>query len=196
MPLNGRYSTLTIRIRIPDQPEWAHDVVLNATIAWNKAQAWYQESNLSAPVYTFVETNDTTATSTVSFNMPAAYAGIAVGWTDYTFARGSRTSIISTETYLDPSVFNQAQENNMTARRYAFWLALHETGRILGLGSVLDSQDIMDPQATPERVTQVPTLSTLDLYAVYVLAMGNAPNFVTLPSDIPNVLTFATFFLP
>jgi hypothetical protein len=196
IPINGRYSTLTIAIYIPAYPKWAHDVVLNATIAWNKAQAWYSQSNASALTYKFVETNDRTATATVSFDMPKAYAGIAVGWTDYKFARSSRTSIISTQTYLDPSIFNQGQENNLTVRWYAFWLALHELGRILGLGSVLDGQDIMEPRATPERASQIPRISTLDLYAIQVLALGATPPFVTLPSGVPNELTVATFFLP
>jgi len=196
IPINGRYSTLTISIYIPAYPRWAHDVVLNATIAWNKAQAWYSQSNASAPTYRFVETSDGTATAIVTFDMPKAYAGIAVGWTDYKFARGSRTSITSTQTYLDPTVFNQGQESNMTARHLAFWLALHELGRILGLGSVLDGQDIMEPRATPERATQIPRLSTLDLYAIQVLALGATPPFVTLPGGVPNELTLATFFLP
>ena len=196
IPINGRYSTLTIPIYIPAYPKWAHDVVLNATIAWNKAQAWYSQSNASAPTYRFVETSDGTATAIVTFDMPKAYAGIAVGWTDYKFARGSRTSITSTQTYLDPTVFSQGQESNMTARHLAFWLALHELGRILGLGSVLDGQDIMEPRATPERASQIPRLSTLDLYAIQVLALGATPPFVTLPGGVPNELTLATFFLP
>jgi len=100
IPINGRYSTLTIKIYIPPSPKWAHDVVLNATIAWNRAQLWNLQNNPTATLYTFLETDDGTATSTVSFTMPAAYAAIAVGWTTYKFTPGSRTSIASTQTYL------------------------------------------------------------------------------------------------
>ena len=107
----------------------------------------------------------------------------------------SRSSIISTQTFLDPSVFNEAQESNATAQLYAFRLALHEFGRILGLGSVLDGQDLMDPQGTPERALQPPVFSTLDLYAVHVLASGNAPAFVTLPSNMQNQLIDASALL-
>lgn len=195
IPINGRFANNIITIRIPATPRWAHDVVLNATIAWNYAQTWYARYNASTPRFTFVELGDGHATATVSFDMPKAYAGIAVGWTEYTFARGSRTTIVSTKTYLDPSVFNQAQEQNATARRIAFWLALHELGRILGLGSVLDGQDIMEPRAMPERVNEVPRLSTLDLYAIRVLASGNAPPFVTLPDGVQNELLRVTLFL-
>ena len=196
IPINGRYSVLTIKIYIPTFPKWAHDVVLNATIAWNRAQLWNLKDNPTPTLYTFVETHDGTATSLVSFSMPAAFASIAVGWTTYTFAPGSRTSIISTQTYLTPSIFNDAQGSNATARRYAFWLALHELGRVLGLGSILDGRDIMEPRYTPQRVSQVPRISTLDLYALHVLAQGTAPNFVTLPDGVQDQLTPVTLFLP
>ncbi|MGA2626603.1 MAG: hypothetical protein ABSF63_06035 [Candidatus Bathyarchaeia archaeon] len=195
IPINGRYSILTIKIYIPAFPKWAHDVVLNATIAWNRAQLWNLQNNPTATLYNFVETDDGTATSLVSFSMPAAYASIAVGWTTYKFAPGSRTSIISTQTYLTPTVFNEAQASNATARQYAFWLALHELGRILGLGSILDGKDIMEPRYTPARVTQIPNLSTLDLYALHVLAQGSAPNFVTLPDGVQDQFTPVTVFL-
>jgi hypothetical protein len=195
IPIQGRYSVLTIKIYIPTTPKWAHDVVLNATLAWNKAQLWNLQNNPPTTVYQFVETDDGTATSTVSFSMPAAYASIAVGWTTYKFAPGSRTSIASTQTYLTPTVFNEAQGSNATARSYAFWLALHELGRILGLGSILDGKDIMEPRYTSARVAQVPKLSTLDLYALHVLAQGSAPNFVTLPDGVQDQFTPVTIFL-
>jgi hypothetical protein len=196
IPITGRYSELTIKIFIPSSPQWAYDVVLNATNAWNQAQLWYLQNTPSATAYTFVETNDGTATSAVSFSMPAEFASIAVGWTSYKFAAGSRTSITSTQTYLTPRIFNDAGASNATARRYAFWLALHELGRILGLGSVLDGKDIMEPRYTPERVSGTPMLSTLDLYAVHVLAEGQAPTFVTLPYGVQDQLVLATSFLP
>jgi len=195
IPINGRYSSLTIKIYIPPCPKWAHDIVLNATIAWNRAQLWNLPTNSVATLYTFAETDDGTATSILSFTMSAAYASIAVGWTNYKFTTGSRTSIASTQTYLTPTVFNEAQAGNATAREYAFWLSLHELGRILGLGSVLDGRDIMEPRYTPQRVTQVPTLSTLDLYALHVLAQGSAPNFVTLPDGVQDQFTPVTAFL-
>jgi len=196
IPINGRYSVLTIKIYIPLTPKWAHDVVLNAAIAWNEAQALYLQDNPTATVYNFVETDDGTATSIVSFSMPAAYASIAVGWTNYKFAPGSRISIISTQTYLTPTIFNDAQGSNATANRYAFWLALHELGRILGLGSIMDGKDIMEPRYFPARVDEVPQFSTLDLYALHVIALGNPPNFVTLPDGLQNQFTPVTSFLP
>jgi len=196
IPIIGRYSSLTIPIYIPASPAWAHDIVLNATIAWNQAQLSYQEATPVATVYSFVEADYGAASSVVSFSMPSAYASLAVGWTNYNFAPGSRTSIVSTRTYLTPTVFNPAQVGNETARRYAFWLALHELGRILGLGSVLDGKDIMEPRYTAARIDDVPNFSTLDLYALQVLAQGSAPNFVTLPAGVQDQLAPATAFLP
>ena len=196
IPIIGRYSVLTIKIYIPTTPKWAHDVVVNATLAWNRAQFSSLQTNPAATVYQFVETDDGTATSTVSFSMPAAYASIAVGWTDFKYAPGSRTTIISTHTYLTPAVFSESQAANATARRYAFWLALHELGRILGLGSLMDGQDIMEPRYTPQRVTQVPRISTIDVYALHILASGSAPAFVTLPDGTQNQLIPVTALLP
>jgi len=192
IPIIGRYSSLMISVSIPQSPAWAHDVVVNAMVAWNQAQLWQSSAG---PVYTFVEVNDGLANAKVSFDMPKAYAGIAVGWTNYKFEPGSRTLIKSTQTYLDPATFNVAQVGNLTAQHYAFWLALHELGRVLGLGSILDSSDIMDPLATPARASQPPTLSTLDLYAVHVLASGSAPTFITLPASILNQRLDARTFL-
>jgi len=192
IPINGREPTLVIGLQIQATPTWAHDVVLNASLVWNQAQVWYQQTSSSkGAVYTFVEANDGSAT--VNFNMPQAYSKIAVGWTNFKFAPSSRIIIASTQTFLDPNVFNAAQENNATARQIAFWLALHELGRVLGLGSVLDSHDIMDPLWTPNRV--FPMISILDIYALHVLASGVAPNFVTLPSSAENTLLDARTFL-
>ena len=196
IPIEGRYSVLPIKIYIPTFPKWAHDIVLNATLAWNTAQLWNLQNNPTATRYNFVETDDGTATSLVSFSMPSAYASMAVGWTTYKFAPGSRTAIVATQTYLTPTVFNDAQGSNATATQYAFWLALHELGRVLGLGSVLDGQDIMEPWYTPDTLTPIPKLSTLDLYAVQVLAQGSAPNFVTLPDGVQDQFTPVTSFLP
>jgi hypothetical protein len=127
--------------------------------------------------------------------MPEAYAGFAVGWTEYDYVPYSNYTIRSTITYLDPSAFTPSQANNDTARQYAFRLALHELGRILGLGSILDGRDIMDPRDTINRARESPMISTLDLYALQVLASGNAPDFVTLPSNIQDQLIDASLFL-
>ena len=192
MPIIGRYSSLTITISIPSTPIWAHDVVLNASIAWNQAQAWYRTLP-NDYAFSFVESSQ--ASAVISFSMPQAYVGFAVGWTDYKFAPSSKY-IVSSKTYLEPFVFNSAQENNGTARQYAFRLAVHELGRILGLGSVLDGKDVMDPRSTPARATEPVMFSTLDLYALEVLASANTPPVsVTLPGGVQNLTVNAGMML-
>jgi hypothetical protein len=193
MPIIDRYSSLTIGLQIPRTPTWAHDIVLNASIAWNQAQLWFdQAASASGVTYTFVESDQ--ASAVISFSMPSAYSGFAVGWTNYKYAPSSK-NIILTQTFLDPNVFSSSQENNATAREYALRLALHELGRILGLGSVFDGRDIMDPRNTPGRVNEAPLLSTLDLYATHVLALGSAPNAVTLPSTVQDQAIDARSFM-
>jgi len=181
-----------IGVRIPSTPKWAHDTVVNATVTWNEAQSWYQESEpTQGQVYSLEESPDGGAE--ISFTMPSAYSEIAVGWTTYELAPSSKT-ITATHTYLDSAIFSADQSNNLTARQYAFRLALHELGRVLGLGSLLDGRDIMDPRSNPSRVHETPVLSTLDLYALSVLASGYAPNFVTLLGNVSNEFVEATSF--
>lgn len=194
IPVNGRFTAFTVGVQIPQTPKWAHDVVLNATIAWNEAQKWYQQNIESGQTYTFIESS--TASVRVAFGIPAAYSGFAVGWTDYRFTPSSKVSIASAQVFLDGNVFSATQENNSTARRYAFRLAMHELGHVLGLGHVLDGKDIMDPRGPAYLTTQQPLLSTLDLYAIHVLASAqNVPAFIFLSSAVTYQLIDARKFL-
>ncbi len=171
IPINGRFATSKIALRIPSTPKWAHDVVLNASLAWNNGQLWFQHTYFpDGSVYKFIESNK--ANATITYAIPPMCGDLAVGWTDYAFSPSSPI-IVSTRTYLDPAVFNVTQGPNATANQYAFRLALHELGRVLGLGNVINGNDIMDPLATPDHATQPPMLSTLDLFAVHVLASEN-----------------------
>ena len=144
-------------------------------------------------MFNFAESK--TGEVSVEFGMPASYKGFAVGWTEYRFAPTTPGIIASAHVFLDGRIFNSTQEGNATARRYAFWIALHELGRVLGLGSVLDGKDIMDPRATYRNADQ-PMLSTLDLYAVQFLASSFTPaSFVHLPGTIQYELVNAWNFL-
>lgn len=183
IPVNGRWSNSKITLAIPPTPRWAHDVVVNASLVWNRAQVWFQDNFVPFDnAYSFIESEP--GNVSVSFTMPPKYGCVAVGWTDYQFALSS-TTILAAHTYLDQSVFSAIQENNVTARQYALRLALHELGRVLGLGSVIDSRDIMNPLATPSRGDDPPMLSTLDLFAVHVLASRTSLtySFITLNTD-------------
>lgn len=187
IPINGRPSNFTIGLRIPSSPRWAHDVVLNATRAWNVAQIWFhQVLNGHGRVYTFILSE--AGEVVVNFNIPARYSSFAVGWTDYAFAVSSKV-IVSARVFLDHDIFNSTRNDDAAQTQYAFRIALHELGRVLGLGSILDERDIMDPRKSDYATTKQPLLSTLDLYALHVLASGDVvPSSVTLPATIPYAL--------
>jgi len=194
IPLNGRYSDLTITLDIQQEPRWAHDIVLNASIAWNQAQNWYDENFQAGPSYRFLESSS--GSVKVNFGVPAAYSEFAVGWTDYKFAASPKNSIVSAQVYLDEGIFDAAQGGNSTVREYAFRLALHELGHVLGLGHLLDGKDIMDPRGPAYLSTKQPLLTTLDLYAIHLLAsLANAPAFAYLPTSIPYRIVDASNFL-
>lgn len=106
----GRYSTWTIKVHIPSHLRWAYDVVLNAIVAWGKAETGYWQSSNRTPLYSFMEVNDAAA--------------------------------------------------------------------------------------IPTRTNGVPEFSLLDLYAVHVRVMGDAPAFVTLPGNLQNPFTPAAYFHP
>jgi len=167
MPVVGRWSTLQVGLQVPPTPTWAHDVVLNASRVWNMAQVWFAQNYFpGGKVYSFVESR--VGNATVTFGMPSEYACIAVGWTQYILGAG--LTIIGAHTFLDRSVFNAGQEHNETALEYGLRLALHELGRVLGLGSVVDGLDIMDPIGTASHARDPPIISMIDLFALHVLA--------------------------
>ncbi|MGP8071178.1 MAG: hypothetical protein ACLP5V_14940 [Candidatus Bathyarchaeia archaeon] len=53
----------------------------------------------------------------------------------------------------------------------------------------------MELRYTPQRVSEARRLSTLDLYALRVLAQGSAPSVVTLPDGVQNQSIPVTSFL-
>ena len=167
IPVVGRWSTLKVGLQIPSTPAWARDVVLNASRVWNMAQVWFEENYFpGGRVYTFVESP--TGNVTVTFGMPAESASIAVGWTRYVLDRS--LTILGAHIFLDENVFNAGQEHNATSREYGFRVALHELGRALGLGSLVDGSDIMDPIGTASHARDPPIVSIIDLFALHVLA--------------------------
>ena len=171
IPVVGRWSTLQIGLDIPPTPTWARGLILDAARAWNLAQVWYQQNYFpDGSVYTFVAS--ASGNVTISFSMPTEFAPIAVGWTQYRLdgAAGMWPSILSAHVFLDGSVFNAPEEPNTTSQEYGFRLALHELGRVLGLGSLLDGLDVMDPVGTISRAGTAPIISLIDLFALHILA--------------------------
>ena len=167
IPVVGRWPTLQVGLQIPSTPVWAHDVVLNASQVWNRAQVWFTQNYFpGGQVYSFVESP--VGNVTVTFGMPVQYACIAVGWTQYVLDKS--LTILGAHVFLDESVFSAGQEHNETALEYGFRLALHELGRVLGLGSLVDGFDVMDPIGTIGHALDPPIISMIDLFALHVLA--------------------------
>jgi len=180
IPIVGSWSTQQIGLIIPTSPVWARALILDAAHAWNMAQLWFEQNYFpGGGVITFIESP--LGNVTISYGMPAAYASIAVGWTQYVLDRGSK--IVAAHVYLDGTIFNALQEPNTTGREYGFRLALHELGRVLGLGSLVDGSDIMDPVGTVGRANEPPMISLIDLFALHVLA---SEPFLSTPAIVLN----------
>ncbi len=181
IPVIGRWPTLQIGLQIPSTPTWAHDVVLNASHVWNMAQAWFARNYFpGGNVYTFVESP--TGNATVTFGIPAQYASIAVGWTQYVLDHS--LTIIGAHIFLDDGVFNAGQAHNETDLEYGFRIALHELGRVLGLGSLVDGLDVMDPIGTASHARDPPNISMIDLFALHVLASESSfSSLIVLNTD-------------
>ena len=167
IPVVGRWSNPQIGLQIPSVPAWARDLVLNASRIWNLAQVWFQRNYFpDGGTYNFFETP--TGNVTISFSMPTECQSIAVGWTQYVLAASS--TILGAHVFLDGDVFNNTQEPNSTIRMFGLRVVLHELGRVLGLGSLVDGHDIMDPLGTIAHADIPPVISFIDLFALHVLA--------------------------
>jgi hypothetical protein len=196
VPVDGRFASLTIGVQIPTSPKWAHDVVLNATEAWNRAQIWYQEHFQLGPVYTFIPAHDNANVTVMFTPLPPhfggltcfTYSGLPAG---YAIGGVIKSAVIQ----LPSNIFNATQIDNATDRLLAWRIALHELGHVLGLGETIGTGDI-----TAMFLSQNQGLiSTLDLYTIHYLATQPTraipPPFITLPPTIPYEFIEATTFL-
>ena len=186
IPVVGRWPNLQIVLQVPQVPRWAHDIVTNASQVWNTAQLWFQRNYFpGSKVYEFIESGS--GNVTVSFEIPPEFAAIAVGWTQYVL--DATLNILGAHVYLDGAVFNKPSEPNTTTQALAFRLALHELGRVLGLGSLVDGQDIMDPIGTVSHAMFPPIISVIDLFALHELASTSSfSSPITLSTDQQVVL--------
>ena len=167
IPVAGSWSTLQIGLVIRSTPSWARALVLNAARAWNLAQLWFRQNYFpDGNVFTFVASPF--GDVTVSFGMPPEFASIALGWTQYVL--DGTSTIAAAHVFLDGNIFNAPLEPDTTGLEFGFRLALHELGRVLGLGSLVDGLDIMDPVGTVNRAAEPPIISFIDLFALHILA--------------------------
>jgi len=182
IPLRGSgYPSLRVSVEVPHG--WAADSVRQAMQIWNEAQIWFAKTYFpNGKVYTFTESG-------------TQY--VHVIWVPYNPVFGGRAESncmandvegVAGVSCTVSLVLTYSNGTNMTPALILHG-ALHEFGHVLGLGH--PDLDIPDELMNPKRDSNALTPSTLDLYAVHLLAntIGKTSSLagvvVTLPANIP-----------
>jgi len=165
IPVTWRLPPGQVKIVVPATPRWAHDAVLDAMRIWNEGQLWFKEKYFkTGEVYTFSES--------------ASGVEVRFVYRD----QGSTGVVLETPAGRMISLRLTDSNNNTISRDVIASCSAHELGHILGLGHTSVHLDLMWGLVVPG----VP--STLDLYAVHMLAGGLKERvIVALPSGIPYV---------
>jgi hypothetical protein len=157
-----------VGVVIPADPKWAHDAVLDALGIWNQAQVWFKETYFpTGQTYDFTE-------SSTGIQVQYLY-GVCGG------CGSMRLNYTSQALFVQVGITDENKNTNSPLT--VTTTAEHELGHALGLKHTEVEGDLMYPVGTA-NLLYVP--STLDLYALHVLATGlNVKNVIVLPSDIP-----------
>ena len=181
IPLEGaRWSSSTIRVYISGGEVWQQNQALQAMQLWNQAQLWFAKEYFpNSLVYTF-EVGDSSAPVRVTLLNSSTIVENILGWTDY---------------HMQNRVIDSVNVRIAAANsaRAVLVLSSHELGHVLGLGDdvICCKKDLMNAFPIMDNVSALPT--TLDLYALHVLAIANAiPSFVWLPNGIPYETALTT----
>ena len=174
IPLEGaRWSSNTIPVYISGGEEWQQNQTLQAMQLWNQAQLWFAKEYFpNASVYTF-EPGDSSAPVQVTLLDSSMVVENILGWTGYQTQNG----------VIESANVKIAATNSEHA---VLVLSAHELGHVLGLADdiICCESDLMNTYPTVNNVSALPT--TLDLYALHVLATANAiPSFVWMSNGIP-----------
>ena len=165
----------TIYVNIPATPTDAHDMVVHALAIWNAAQLWFASQYFpNGAVYTLKESS--TGTVHVFFTDQAGVDSVAhgekgdVGWTEVQ----GQPDITGANVYLVTS-------------KIWIYLVAHEFGHVLGLGHIAVASESAQTCIYTDLMChfvygQLP--STLDLYALHLLAGHSTSDTVTLPAKI------------
>jgi len=168
--------TNRINVQIPSSPSWAHNCVVPALKTWNQAQTWFRDTYYpTGSVYTLIESQNTNPDVTVNFTV-SLVNGQYRGQTFYT----------TTGNYFDSGVKVTISLKSDTCIVVTI-IAIHEFGHVLGLDHATYPEDLMYVHAITASGP-----STLDLYAVHMVAQHQVSSSVTLPLNIPYTTEIPT----
>jgi hypothetical protein len=168
-----------ITVQIPASPSWAHDQVANSLKVWNQAQLWFAQTYFpDSPVYTLLESSS----GVVIVNFVQAEDKFLQDCRVSSSKDAVACNSYKTKLYFDMTYFS-------SDKGFFQHTSTHEFGHVLGLGHASYNGELMCVNWSvcfhPELVLNP---STLDLYAVHLLASGmgvSSETSVTLPPSIP-----------
>jgi hypothetical protein len=175
--LGGRWSTYAIGVEVPNESVDMHDLTVQAMETWNAAQAWFmQEYYSNGHVY----------------NLAVSGAGVVRVFFDpadqwdpryedtyaYMSPQSSGDSFVSADIHI-----RYLNTSNYLDQNHWYNTILHELGHVLGLGH--PNSTYADDVMAHALWSSLMQPSTLDLYAIQMLAEGQYDGVVTQPSTIP-----------
>jgi hypothetical protein len=171
----ANWPTLQVSVNVPSQPTYLHDLVLQTIQIWNQAQEWLKESYYpTGDIYTLVASNTgiVTIQLTSLVNLQKLCNNASPELEGCTLLRWDQSNYVYQATiYFTANV----------VYGHPLFLGLHEFGHVLGLPDYPEPCPFHDLMCFSNGVYP----STLDLYAIHVLASGGQSKKVWLPTNIP-----------
>jgi len=168
----------TLTVEIPELPLSTRTVILEVLNNWNQAQEWFIASYYPKDtdrIYHLVANSSSNSDSQIAI---VYVPNTGQSWGGQTQNFGGTSTGYTQRSLIE--IRNDQLYNPFGLR----FLLVHELGHALGLGHNNQlSFDLMYPK---QAVAPYP--STLNLYAVYLLASGKAGGSATLPETIPYII--------
>jgi len=177
-PVTGTFWNIhTLRFSIPDSPSWARDTIYQALDSWNKAESWFLQNyypNQTSNEYLLTIAGINPAQVILRYVNDTGQP-----WTGLTQIPSSDE--VRNETVLVVLSRVQSPEDLEPVIE-------HELGHVLGLDHTKISYDLMYPARDAYSGGTLTYPSTLNLYAVFLLAADckfASGDTITLPPQIP-----------